>query len=229
MPGQSKRFPLNLPFAFESRNEIFISTFVLICTILLAILFPSQIAFILLFLVGLIWVVLLRFFRDPARQIPPDEDVYLSPADGRIMVIDTVDESIFMNGQVKRIAIFMSLSNVHVNRSPMSGEVLLSRHVPGKFLQAFREEASQANEHHLIGIQDGANRILVKQIAGIMARRVVCRVHAGDHLNAGERLGIIKFGSRVEIFMPPGSIVKVQLGERVKAGESILARNSLPG
>jgi len=229
MPGKSQGFPLHLPFAFEARNEIFISTFVLTCAILLAILFPSAIAFILLFLVGLLWIAILRFFRDPDRQIPPDEAVYLSPADGRIMVIDTVDEPMFMNGQAKRVAIFMSLTNVHVNRAPMAGEVLLSRHVPGKFLQAFREQASDANEHHLIGIMEGSNRILVKQIAGIMARRVVCRVQTGDHIDAGERLGIIKFGSRVEIFMPPQSTVKVQIGEQVKAGESIIAHKSLPG
>ena len=122
----------------------------------------------------------------------------------------------------------MSLTNVHVNRAPVAGEVLLSRHVPGKFLQAFREQASEANEHHLIGILEGSNRILIKQIAGILARRVVCRVQAGDHIDAGERLGIIKFGSRVEIFMPPQSTVKVQIGEQVKAGESIIATKSQP-
>ena len=227
MPYKSRDFPLNLPFASESRNELLTLTFVLICVILLAILFPSVIAFILVLLVGLLWVTILYFFRDPDRQIPLDETVYLSPADGRIMVIDTVDEPIFMNVQAKRVAIFMSLINVHVNRAPMTGEVLLSRHMPGKFLQAFREQASEVNEHHLIGIMDGSNQILVKQIAGILARRVVCRVQAGDHIDAGERMGIIKFGSRVEIFMPPQSTIIVQIGEQVKAGESIIAYKSL--
>ena len=228
MQNKSRGFPFHLPFAAESRNEISLTTLVFGCTVLLAVLLPSAMAFILLILAGLAWVAILSFFRDPERRIPKDEGVYLSPADGRVMVIDTVDEPIFMNGQVKRVAIFMSLTNVHVNRAPVAGEVLLSRHVPGKFLQAFREQASEANEHHLIGILEGSNRILIKQIAGILARRVVCRVQAGDHIDAGERLGIIKFGSRVEIFMPPQSTVKVQIGEQVKAGESIIATKSQP-
>ena len=228
MPNKSRDFPLNLPFALESRNELFISTFIFVCVILLAILFPSALTFILAFMALVLWVTIVYFFRDPNRQILPDDAVYLSPADGRIVVIDTVHEPLFINGQAKRIAIFMSLTNVHVNRAPISGEVLLSRHVPGKFLQAFREQASEVNEHHLIGIRDGSDKVLVKQIAGILARRVLCRMQTGDHIEAGERLGIIKFGSRVEIFLPPQSTVTVQTGEQVKAGESVIAYKSFP-
>jgi phosphatidylserine decarboxylase len=218
---------LKFSFAPESRTELWISTAIFICAILLTILFLSGISLILLLLVGSLWAVVLYFFRDPDRKIPSGEAVYLSPADGRIMVIDTVNEPVFMKSQAKRVAIFMSLTNVHVNRAPMSGEVCLSRHVPGKFLQAFREQAAEVNEHHLIGIMDGDERILVKQIAGILARRVVCRLQESDQVAAGERIGIIKFGSRVEIFMPQDATIKVRLGEQVKAGESVIAQRSL--
>jgi len=215
---------MKLPFAAESRNEIGASTFLFIAALLITIMFPTAVAFVFLLLVGAIWVVILRFFRDPHRQIPPDQDVYLSPADGRVVMIDTVDEPDLMKGQAKKVAIFMSLTDVHVNRAPITGEVILSRHVPGKFLQAFKEQASLVNEHHLVGIRDGSQKVLVRQVAGIMARRVVCRMQVGDHLEAGERLGMIKFGSRVELYLPPTSIVQVEIGQRVRAGESIIAR-----
>jgi phosphatidylserine decarboxylase len=176
----------------------------------------------------LAWGGLLYFFRDPHRQTAIDTNAYYSPADGRIMVIDTLVEPHFIQGEARRISIFMSLTDVHVNRAPVKGEVVLSQHVPGKFIQAFREQASQVNEHHLIGVRTGSERILIKQIAGILARRVVCRVHPGDHLDAGERLGLIKFGSRVELFLPAGCEIAVRVGDRVFAGESILARKIQP-
>lgn len=226
VPEKSRDFPLHLPFASESRIEIFTLTLSLIVAIIWTIVSASLASYCALVLIGSAWIVITYFFRDPERKIPSDVGVYLSPADGKIMVIDIVDEPLFVKNRAKRIAIFMSLTDVHVNRAPVDGEVVLSRYVPGKFLQAFREEASTVNEHHLIGLVNERSRVLVKQIAGILARRVVCRVSVGDQIEAGDRLGIIKFSSRVEIFMPLYTDVLVRVGDRVKAGESIIARSS---
>ena len=217
-----------MPFALESRIEISIATGVFLITLFLAIALPVPITRILASLAMLAWGGLLYFFRDPHRQTPTDSNAYCSPADGRIVVIDTIEEPHVIQGEARRVAIFMSLTDVHVNRAPVKGEVVLSQHVPGKFIQAFKEQASQVNEHHLIGMSMGSERILIKQIAGILARRVVCRVHPGEHLEVGERLGLIKFGSRVELFLPPGCEITVRVGDRVVAGESILARKSSP-
>jgi phosphatidylserine decarboxylase len=174
--------------------------------------------------VTLIWLGLLFFMRDPQRIPPPETGIYLAPADGKVVAIDRVDEESFVGGSTVRIAIFLSLFDVHVNRSPAAGEIRKVRHVPGRFLQAFRPEASQVNEYNDIGLEDGASRILVKQIAGILARRIVCSVREGDHVRAGQRVGMIKFGSRTEVFLPPDCQVAVSLGDKVRGGLTILAR-----
>jgi phosphatidylserine decarboxylase len=123
-----------------------------------------------------------------------------------------------------KISVFMSLFNVHVNRAPVEGRVALVRHVPGRFLQAFRPEASDVNEHNLIGLESRQGRVLVKQVAGILARRIVCWVQISQEMHAGERLGVIKFGSRVELYLPPGAEPVVQVGDRVRAGVTVVAR-----
>jgi phosphatidylserine decarboxylase len=118
----------------------------------------------------------------------------------------------------------MSLLNVHVNRAPVEGRVALVRHVPGRFLQAFRPEASDVNEHNLIGLESCQGRVLVKQVAGILARRIVCWVQISQEMHAGERLGVIKFGSRVELYLPLDVEPVVQVGDRVRAGVTVVAR-----
>ncbi len=178
---------------------------------------------LLLVPVLLLWALLVLFFRDPERSIPPGDDTILSPADGRIVSIERVDEPLFIQGPSIRISTFMSLWDVHINRSPTSGEIRLVRHVPGKFLQAFRPEASDVNEHNLLGIQRGDHRILVKQIAGILARRCVSYVNSGESLERGERFGLIRFSSRVDLFLPPYVQLLVQVGDAVKGGSSVLA------
>ena len=177
-------------------------------------------------LIGIVWVGLAIFFRDPARAIPGEDGLYYAPADGKVVVVERVDEPIFLQREALRIAIFMSISDVHVNRTPGKGVVIFTRHVPGKFIQAFRPEAALENEHNLIGIEHDSDRILIKQIAGILARRIVCTVRPDDELEAGDRIGMIKFGSRVELYLPTDYQALIQPSDVVRAGITPVAKNS---
>lgn len=163
------------------------------------------------------------FFRDPDRPVPPGEGLVVSPADGRVVAIDPVDEPIFIAGPALRIGVFMSIWDVHVNRAPLAGVVRLVCHVPGRFRQAFRPEAAEVNEHLLTGIETAAGPILVKQIAGILARRCVSYVSVDEALQRGQRIGLIRFSSRVDVYLPADAQVTVGLGDRVYAGTSALA------
>jgi phosphatidylserine decarboxylase len=162
------------------------------------------------------------FFRDPDRITAPDKNVFYSPADGKIIVITEAEEDEMMHEKALKISIFMSPLNVHVNRAPCGGVVKEVKHYPGKFLSAFKEEASKANEHITMLLESGHGKIVVKQIAGYVARRAVCRVKPGDTLAQGQRYGIIKFSSRLDIFLPLNTAVKVKLGDKVKAGETVM-------
>jgi phosphatidylserine decarboxylase len=182
-------------------------------------------------LFGPVWIVLFPlvltlfmayFFRDPEREIPEGEELFVAPADGKILVLQTVRESLYLNSEVLQISIFMSPLNVHVNRAPCDGIVEKVIHTPGKFLSAFKPEASVQNENIAMTMNTKYGTILVRQIAGFIARRAVCRVAPGEALRRGGRYGVIKFSSRVDIFLPPATIPKVKLGDRVTAGETIL-------
>ena len=215
---------LRLPFSREAAAELILTTLVVLALWVAFALWSGAILLALAVLATLVWLGLLLFMRDPHRTPPQAEGIYLAPADGRVMAIDDVHEAGFVGGPALRIAIFLSIFDVHVNRSPVSGAVRKVHHVPGRFLQAFRDEASQVNEYNDIGLDDGSRRILVKQIAGILARRIVCSVSEGDQVRAGQRVGMIKFGSRTEVFLPPDSLVEVRLGDTVRGGLTILAR-----
>jgi phosphatidylserine decarboxylase len=162
------------------------------------------------------------FFRDPDRIIPEGEGLFVAPADGKILVLQTVKESTYIKGEALQISIFMSPLNVHVNRAPCNGVVEKVIHTPGKFLSAFKPEASVQNENIAMTMKTEYGTVLVRQIAGFIARRAVCRVISGESLHRGDRYGVIKFSSRVDIFLPPAVIAKVKLGDRVTAGETIL-------
>jgi phosphatidylserine decarboxylase len=164
----------------------------------------------------------LFFFRDPEREIPSGEGLVLSPADGTVIGIDEVDEPEFVKARTRRVSIFLSPFNVHVNRVPCDGEVKYFRYQTGRFRVASQPAASTENEQTIIGLETPEGRILFKQIAGILARRIVCDLREGHRVRRGERFGIIKFGSRMEIFLPLTAEVKVRLREKVKAGESII-------
>jgi len=162
------------------------------------------------------------FFRDPSRKIPDDTGIVVSPADGVIVNIDEVEYDNIPNG--KRIAIFMSPLNVHINRSPVAGKVIDIKHYPGCFKKAFLPEASIVNERIELLIETERGPVLVKQIAGIIARRIVCRAKVGDMLSTGQKFGLIHFGSRVEIVLPFDVNIPISHNQRVVAGETVIAR-----
>jgi phosphatidylserine decarboxylase len=147
----------------------------------------------------------------------------VAPADGKVVMITEVDEPTFIHGRAARVSIFMNVFNVHVNRYPVSGVVKYVHYSPGKFLNAATEKSSLDNEQMSIGLESGRYRILVRQIAGLIARRIVTYSREGDRAEQGERFGIIRFGSRVDVFLPPDSVVRVRLGELTTAGTTVLA------
>jgi len=165
----------------------------------------------------------LNFFRDPERLTPEGSGLVLAPADGRIIKIASVHEHEFFGGDATMISIFMSPLNVHVNRIPIHGVVKHMRYVEGEYFAAFEDKASEKNEQMIVGIEGTEGRVMMKQIAGFVARRIVCELALGDTVVRGKRFGMIKFGSRVDVFLPPSSVVKVRVDERTVAGETILA------
>lgn len=196
----------------------------LILALVASLIWPGPATLIPAGLLTTLFALLLYFFRDPERTSPAGEGVFLAPADGRVVEVKQVHEPRFLQGEGLKIGIFMSLLDVHVNRVPVEGQVVLVEHVPGQFLQAFRPEASEVNEHNLVGLESRHGRVLVKQVAGIMARRVVCWVRPGQKVQAGDRLGVVKFGSRVDLYLPPGAASAVRVGDRARAGVTVIAR-----
>jgi len=176
---------------------------------------------------ALLFVVLAAFFvfffRDPERTAPDGGDVVLSPADGRVIIAGPAIPDAAPPGAWAQISIFLSPMDVHVNRIPVSGRVTKVTYTPGRFLPAYRHEAGRTNERSEIWIDHNGQTIVVRQIVGILARRVVCRAQTGEGVRAGERYGIMKFGSRMDIFLPPTAVIKVQVGLTVRGGETIIA------
>ncbi len=168
-----------------------------------------------------VWVA--AFFRDPARPGPRGEHLVLAPADGRVCGIAQVDEPMYLHQKATRISIFMSVLNVHVNRYPVSGEIEVVHYNPGQFTVASHEKASLVNEQASVGISGPRGPVLVRQIAGNIARRIVTDAGAGDRAVQGERLGMIRFGSRVDLFLDPQVPLKVALDQRVVAGQTVIA------
>jgi phosphatidylserine decarboxylase len=171
----------------------------------------------------------LYFFRDPDRSVPPDPRLVLAPADGKVLGVRRVMSSEYVEGEAVEISIFMSPLNVHVNRYPVSGQVEYFRHFPGEFLVAFDEKASLRNERTHVGVAGKGGKVLFKQIAGFVARRIVAEIREGDTAVAGERFGMIRFGSRVDVILPAGVSVRVQEGMTTVAGETVLAAYEDPG
>ncbi len=168
-----------------------------------------------------LWVA--YFFRDPERTGERGEQVVIAPADGKVVLISEVDEPGFMGGKARRVSIFMNVFNVHVNRYPVNGTVKYVQYNAGKFLNAAAEKSSLENEQMSVGIETSRGRVLVRQIAGLIARRIVTYSKVGDQAKQGERMGLIRFGSRVDVFLPMDATVKVQIGEMTVAGTSVIA------
>lgn len=218
---------MRLPISRYGLREVSLFTSLLFLLFLLSMFFFPPVSLKIVgpfFLVAIAFIF--YFFRDPERAVLKDERKLLAPADGRVMEIATVEEKEFLHREATKISIFMSLFDVHVNRMPCSGRVEYLRHLNGRFLDARRKEASLQNECNYIGlVMDGGRRLLIKQVAGIVARRIVCTLYKGDYLEQGQRFGMIKFGSRVEVFIPKEipCRVRVREGQKVKAGLTVLA------
>jgi phosphatidylserine decarboxylase len=178
---------------------------------------------ILAFLLTIITLWVAYFFRDPERTGARGEQVVIAPADGKVLLIQQVDEPTFMGGKANRISIFMNVFNVHVNRYPVSGTVKYLQYNPGKFLNAAAEKSSLENEQMSVGIETPRGRILTRQIAGLIARRIVTYSKQDEKVEQGQRMGLIRFGSRVDVFVPLDARILVKVGDITVAGQTVLA------
>lgn len=172
-------------------------------------------------------VLVALFFRDPSREVPPGAGLVVAPADGRVCLIGPAPDAHGADPGSIQVSIFLSLLNVHVNRAPIAGTITEVAYHPGEFLPAFNDKASLRNEQNRVVIDGPEGRVGLTQIAGLVARRIVFRLAVGDEVERGERVGLIRFGSRTDIVLPSGTELRVALGDRVRGGRSILA--TLPG
>ncbi len=221
--GGGEKAPMRIPLARYGIREIVLFGGLAAAGVVLSAVYFWYLA--PAFAVGLGFV--LFFFRDPERRVPSVPGVLVSPADGKVVQIGEVDEPEFLGQRAHRVGIFMSPLNVHVNRAPCDGEVEAVAHRPGRFLRADKESASSENERTSLVLRNAAGgraRIVVRQIAGVLARRIVCDVAVGERLERGERFGMVKFGSRAEVYVPADSGFEwsVRVGQRVRGGETVL-------
>lgn len=173
---------------------------------------------------GVLAIYLAYFFRNPHRDITPDDSLLYSPADGRVMAVEDFYDDEYLDEPAIKVTIFLSVFNVHVNRSPMRGQIKYQRYTCGGFVPAYKKSASFENERHAIGLENEKNRILVIQIAGLLARRIVSWTTLGHNLEQGQCYGMIKFGSSTELVMPKSVEVLVKKGDTVKGGISVIGR-----
>jgi phosphatidylserine decarboxylase len=209
-------------FAREGLAFITIAALIAAGTFALAFNRRSWVLWLLAFLFTLVALWVAYFFRDPERRGERGDRLVIAPADGKIVMITEVEEPTFMHGRAARISIFMNVFNVHVNRYPVGGVIRQVDLKRGKFLNAAAEASSLENEQTSVGIESGRNRVLVRQIAGLIARRIVTYSTAGDTVHQGDRMGLIRFGSRVDVFVPTGSTIRARVGENTVAGVTVL-------
>ena len=178
--------------------------------------------------IGIIFLILLSFciffFRDPEREITKGENIVLAPADGKVVAIEQIQDSKISDEPVNRISIFLSIFDAHINRAPVDGEIVYLEYSKGRFLDARNPKASEVNENNFIVLSHKGAKIALRQIAGKIARRVVCKCNKGDKLKIGERIGMIRFGSRTDLFLPMNAEISVKIGDMVKAGITIMGK-----
>jgi phosphatidylserine decarboxylase len=204
-----------------------IARIIIVLVVLAAIasaLWPGVISITLLVLLVIVLSMILYFFRNPRRTIVDEPGVVIGPGDGKIVAITSMHEDRYLHADTIRISIFLSVLDVHVQRAPVGGEIILVEHRPGKFLQAFRPEASDVNERISMVIDSRYGRILVQQIAGILARRCINFTQPGESIRIGQRYGLIKFGSRVDLYLPPEAEILVDIEDQVHGGLTPVAR-----
>jgi len=207
-------------YGYSTMGIVFVVVFVLIA---LSIYLDNNFIRIPLILISTFLVIFtLNFFRDPERIVPNKEKILVSPADGRVLFVKEVLDDNFIKDKAKLVSIFMSPLNVHVNRIPISGKVEYVKYINGEYLAAFEDKASERNERNEIGITSPVGKVMFTQIAGFVARRIISDLKVGDSVNIGNRFGMIKFGSRVDIIVPEQWQVKVKKDDNVTAGETIL-------
>lgn len=197
--------------------------------IVLSYFISSRWASIPMLIIGIILALFtLWFFRDPSRTIPQeainDEAILIAPADGKVVEIIEEVEKHYLKENSIRISIFLSPIDVHVNRSPVSGSVKFYEYVPGDYLVAYHPKSSELNEHSRIGVENKYGKVFFKQIVGIVARRIVCELKVGDKISSGEKFGMMKFGSRMDVAVPIGTEILIKKGQSVVAGETIIAK-----
>ncbi|MCU0327669.1 MAG: phosphatidylserine decarboxylase family protein [Chitinophagales bacterium] len=200
---------------------------VTICVVLLnAVLYlyyPKNLIYLTLSFLSISFCLfIISFFRNPSRLIPEEDRAIIAAADGKVVVIEAVHEDEYFKDKRLQVSIFMSPANVHVNRSPISGLVKFFKYHPGKYLVAWDPKSSSSNERTSLVIQNEEHEILVRQIAGKLARRIVYYIEEGDDIEQGEEFGFIKFGSRIDLFLPIDVELKVKIGEKVRGGETII-------
>ncbi|MBR9987838.1 MAG: phosphatidylserine decarboxylase family protein [Desulfosarcina sp.] len=206
------------PVAKAGYSFIFASAF---ATAVFALLGVGWLAVLGLFTTGFICY----FFRDPDRLVPTGEGVVVSPADGKVIKVEPVDRTPYFEGACTRISVFMSVFNVHVNRVPHEGTIRQVNYHPGKFFSANLDKASTDNEHNALLLESpNGKKVGFVQIAGLVARRIICAVQPGDVLKRGHRFGMICFGSRLDVYLPPETDIRVGVGDKVQAGSSILGQ-----
>lgn len=209
-------------FAREGLSLIVIAALIAVGAFGLALARRSWPLWLLAFCLTVVALWVAYFFRDPVREGERGDRLVISPADGRVVMITEVDEPIFMKSKAVRVSVFMNVFNVHVNRYPVTGTVRYVEHKAGKFLNAAAENASIENEQASIGIETGSNNILVRQIAGLIARRIITDSKEGDRVQQGDRMGLIRFGSRVDVFLPATTKLRVKVGDVAFAGVTVL-------
>lgn len=193
---------------------------------IIALIIPNEVLKLILLVLSVLLISFtLFFFRDPKRHLPENikENEIISPADGKVIIIEEIQENEFLKSNAKLIGIFLSPLNVHVNRIPVSGKVAFYQYIKGDYIAAFDHKSSEMNERTVIGIEGKKFMVLFKQVAGFVARRIVCALRTGDNVRIGEKFGMIKFGSRVDVIFPSNSNIRVSVNQKVIGGETILA------
>jgi len=212
-----------MKFAREGRPFIAAATMLAVVVAAAALQWPYALltAFAVVAVLLAVWVA--YFFRDPERHGERGAQLVIAPADGKVVQVMEVDEPAFMHGRALKISIFMNVFSVHVNRYAVSGRVAYTHYNPGKFLNAAVDKASLENEMSSVGVECGAHRVLMRQIAGLVARRIITYSRPGDQAEQGERFGLIRFGSRVDVYVPPDSTPRVRVGQHTAAGTTVIA------
>jgi len=203
---------------------LIVITLLFFITIIPWIIYKKIILLVLGIFIFLLLLFTFYFFRDPNRQIPDEKNIIVSPADGKVIEIEYDQQLLSFKKKFIKISIYLSLWDVHISRIPISGEIIFLKYTKGKFYPAYKSKASQENESNLIGIKTKAGKIFVKQIAGIIARRIVCTIRKGEKVTIAQKYGMIKFGSRVELFLPDSIDVTISKGDYVTGGETIIGK-----